>query len=471
MLDLKRCAQTPIVEEFAGAELGDARRNRRLERIVEGAMQAPDAGFPRMVQDDSELEGIYRFFRSDRVSPRSVLEPHLQATVRRMRETRGPVLVAHDTTDLTFGGLQAREGLGVTNGKQQGFFLHLALAVLPGEERLALGTCGMLRLCRTEYKNSARRSTREMAMDPTRESLRWTQLVDQVEDRCEGIDCIHLMDREGDNFDLLALLLRRKARFVIRGYHDRVLDNGNHLRERLARLRPQAYRNIEICDRPDDGRRTTNKQKNPPRNGRAARVAVAGCAVTIQSTPSAHSAEPELTLHAVRIWEPKPPPGEPAVSWTLYTTESIETPEQLLAVVDHYRSRWVIEEFFKALKTGCAFEKRQLESYRALSVALAVFLPIAWRLLLARSLSRVAPDAKATMVATEVQLQLLRFKLKLPSVPATAREATYAIAKLGGHLKRNGDPGWITLGRGLESLLLMEVGWKAAISAQRSDQS
>jgi len=75
------------------------------------------------------------------------------------------------------------------------------------------------------------------------------------------------------------------------------------------------------------------------------------------------------------------------------------------------------------------------------------------------------------MVASDVQLQLLRFKLKLPSVPATAKETTYAIAKLGGHLKRNGDPGWITLGRGIESLLLMEVGWKAAISAQRSDQS
>lgn len=471
MLDLKRCAQTSVAEEFAGADLGDVRLNRRLQRIAEGAMRAPDAGFPRMVQDDSELEGIYRFFRSERVSPRSVLEPHLQATVRRMRETQGPVLVAHDTTDLTFGGLHAREGLGVTNGKQQGFFLHLALAVLPGEERLALGTCGMLRLCRTEYKNSARRSSREMAMDPTRESLRWPQLVDQVEDRCQGIDCIHLMDREGDNFDLFALLMRRQARFVIRGHYDRVLDGGGHLRERISGLKPQIFRKIEICERLDDGRRTTNKQKNPPRNGRAARVAVAGCVVTIRKTPSAHAPEPEITLHVVRVWEPKPPPGEPAVSWTLYTTEPIDAPDQLLAVVDYYRSRWVVEELFKALKTGCAFEKRQLESYSALSIALSVFLPIAWRLLLARSLSRVAPDAPATLVATDVQLQLLRFKLNLASTPATAREASYAIAKLGGHLRRNGDPGWITLGRGLESLLLMEVGWRAAISAQRSDQS
>jgi hypothetical protein len=37
-----------------------------------------------------------------------------------------------------------------------------------------------------------------------------------------------------------------------------------------------------------------------------------------------------------------------------------------------------------------------------------------------------------------------------------------AIAKLGGHLKRNGDPGWITLGRGYERLLILEEGWKLA---------
>jgi DDE family transposase len=79
----------------------------------------------------------------------------------------------------------------------------------------------------------------------------------------------------------------------------------------------------------------------------------------------AHAPEQELTLNVVRVWEPKPPRGAPAVCWMLYTSEPIDTAEQLLTIVDQYRSRWVIEEFFKALKTGCAFEKRQLESYRA----------------------------------------------------------------------------------------------------------
>jgi hypothetical protein len=43
--------------------------------------------------------------------------------------------------------------------------------------------------------------------------------------------------------------------------------------------------------------------------------------------------------------------------------------DQVAAVVDHYRGRWTIEEFFKAIKTGCALEARQLESKRSMPSA------------------------------------------------------------------------------------------------------
>jgi hypothetical protein len=72
------------------------------------------------------------------------------------------------------------------------------------------------------------------------------------------------------------------------------------------------------------------------------------------------------------------------VEWKLLTNLPIDTPEQVAAIVDAYRARWVIEEFFKALKTGCAYEKRQLETFRALMNALAIFSVIAWRLLVLR---------------------------------------------------------------------------------------
>jgi hypothetical protein len=420
-----------------------------------------------MVGDDSELEGVYRLLSNEHVEPDAVLEPHLAATFGRIQQVGGVVLVAHDTTELIFGG-HSRTGLGLATGKQYGFRAHVALAILPGEERYPLGCCGLVRVRRTEHTHSTNKSSRALSQDPARESLRWSELLEQVSERARGGTCIHLMDREGDSYDLLALMLRRNDRFIVRSCYDRALAAGGFLSESFPNLKPRGFRDIEISERLADGKR---EAKHPPRRRRVARVAVAGCVVELRRPQYSQASETELKVNVVRVWEPSTPKGQPAVEWTLFTTEPVSTRAQLFAVVDHYRSRWVIEEFFKALKSGCSIEKRQLESFHALSIALSMFIPIAWRLLLARSVSRAAPTSPAATVASEVQLKLLRHKLKAPGPLLTAEQATYAIAKLGGHLKRNGPPGWLTLGRGFEALILMEAGWRAALADQRSDQS
>src|SRR5206468_9989736 len=164
----------------------------------------------------------------------------------------------------------------------------------------------------------------------------------------------------------------------------------------------------------------------------------------------------------------KPAPGEPAVEWFLLTNLPIGTSEEIAFAVDCYRGRWTIEEYFKALKTGCQYEKRQLESKHSLLNALAILAPVAWRLLLMRHLARHAPDAPARDALTPTQLEVLKAVSKKP-LPgrATVREALLAVAKLGGHLTNNGDPGWIVLGRGFHDLLIMELAWRPA----RTDQS
>ena len=179
-----------------------------------------------------------------------------------------------------------------------------------------------------------------------------------------------------------------------------------------------------------------------------------------------------LALNVVRVWELTPPEGEKPVEWLLLTSEPITTPEQIARVVDWYRSRWVIEEFFKALKTGCSYEKRQLESFHALRNALAIFAPIAWQILLVRTEARHRPESPARGVVSEDQLAVLRAAARkpLPSAP-TARHVMLAIAALGGHLPRNGEPGWLVLARGLEKLDTLTAGWRLAKEAgERSDQ-
>jgi len=48
----------------------------------------------------------------------------------------------------------------------------------------------------------------------------------------------------------------------------------------------------------------------------------------------------------------------------------------------------------------------------------------------------------------------------------TVKDAMLAVAGLGGHLRRNGDPGWLVLGRGMHDLLLLELGWRACEQAE-----
>ena len=63
---------------------------------------------------------------------------------------------------------------------------------------------------------------------------------------------------------------------------------------------------------------------------------------------------------------------------------------------------------------------------------------------------------------TASQLDVLQAVAKRP-IPKrpTVPEAMLAVAGLGGHLPRNGDPGWLVRGRGMHDLLLLELGWRA----------
>ena len=468
MRDAERMLAAPIEAEFSTARLGDERRKRRLEHVARSAMHAPQMGFPQMVASDAELEGIYRLLSNEDVRAEDVLAPHISATFDRM-QSGGECLVVHDTTDFVFRGHSRRDGLGMMWGdEQQGFLAHIAFAVMRGEARLPLGVCALEHVRR--FARTGANHGMERQSDPDRESLRWERGLRAVEARRDGFSCVHVMDREADIYDVLALATELGARFVIRVTHDRALAEEGRVFDRLNSLEPAVQMKIELTARRDRGRPLAVRKRNPARDGRTAYVALGACRMTLKSPARAHSSLRELSVNVVRVWEPKPPAGQPAMEWRLYTSEPISTPEQMLAVVDAYRSRWVIEEFFKALKTGCSMEKRQLESFHALANALALFIPIAWKMLLARSLCRHAPDAPAATLLTDVQMKLLVHRLQLQRPPESAEEATYVVAKLGGHLRRNGLPGWLTLGRGFEALLLMQAGWNAAVAAQRCDR-
>ena len=101
-------------DEFAGADLGDARLNRRLIKLTERFADKPTAGIPGACPDWSETQGVYRFLDQAHNEKRplgweTILAPHMERTEARMRQHR-VVLCLQDSTELDFNG-QDIEGL------------------------------------------------------------------------------------------------------------------------------------------------------------------------------------------------------------------------------------------------------------------------------------------------------------------------------------------------------------------------
>jgi hypothetical protein len=423
------------------------------------AQLAPDpaASFPDAAGTDAALEAMYRFLQNEEVKPQRILAPHIEATVARCRSARS-VVIAHDTTEFSFSG--ERDGLGRINDGGHGFFGHFALAIDVGAHRKPLGVLGLQTY--TRQGAPKRNKHTECTREEERESFRWASLAAEVGALA---DAVHVMDSEADAYWLFERLLDGHQRFVIRLTHDRALvaDDGTRiLLEDAAELMTARFaRDVQLAARSAPHREKSGRKRNLARSCRAAALAVSAGPVRL-ARPSKGSGARTLSLNLVHVREVDAPEGAEHVDWKLLTTEPIESQEQIEAVIDAYRARWRIEELFKALKTGCAFEKRQLESLPALLNALAVLTPIAVHLLTLRTTANDAPASAAADVLNPVQLRILeRHKNTRLRPNASAREAMLAVARLGGHIKNNGDPGWIVLGRGYEKLLAFEEGARA----------
>ena len=77
-----------------------------------------------------------------------------------------------------------------------------------------------------------------------------------------------------------------------------------------------------------------------------------------------------IDLNVVVVKEDDPPKSRPRIEWILYTTLPIDTPEQVDKVVRIYELRWLIESFFKYLKSGFKIEDLRYDNARKTAVHL-----------------------------------------------------------------------------------------------------
>ena len=138
----------------------------------------------------------------------------------------------------------------------------------------------------------------------------------------------------------------------------------------------------------------------------------------------------------------------------LFTTIPVNSIDEAIEKINWYADRWIIESFFKVLKSGCKIEERQFKTGNRLKSVITLDSIIAWRILFLTFIGRELPDIPASVIFEEYEWQSLHCHIhetnEPPAEVPSLQAVTMQIAKLGGFLgrKSDGHPGPITMYRG-----------------------
>ncbi|EQA82160.1 transposase DNA-binding domain protein [Leptospira alstonii serovar Pingchang str. 80-412] len=73
-------------EEYLSLNLGDKRLDKRLKKIVSVMTKRGGTSLPDIFGNWSGTKGAYRFFSNPKVSSEKIIEPHSQATKKRLHQ-------------------------------------------------------------------------------------------------------------------------------------------------------------------------------------------------------------------------------------------------------------------------------------------------------------------------------------------------------------------------------------------------
>jgi len=450
---------------FANAQLNDRRRTKRLVAVADALVRHPGGSLPDKFRSPAQLEAVYRLMKCEAVTHESVIAPHCQRTQERIAAHDGPVLVIHDTTELDFTTHRSLDDLGqIGNGSRQGWLCHNSLAVDP-QRREVLGLTGQILHRRAQTRKNESQASRRKRKN--RESRLWLRGVQTLP--ADG-NLIDVCDRGADTFEFLEHATQSGRRFVIRSAYDRSIHADHDaqaprdlLHTFARRLEPLGQYTLNVQPRRVKQKpKKRGKKTVALRRGREAALSVTAAAVLLNAPVSKngeHGNDP-LPLWIVRVWEADPPQEEKPLEWFLLTNQPCETIADALQVVHCYECRWIIEEYHKAMKTGCGIENPQFNSSDRLQPMIALLSVVATTLLNLREMGRRA-DAKqrraTEVVSGDYVLLLSQWRHGYAKPDWTIYDFYYALARLGGHLNRKRDhpPGWLVLWRGWSYLQAM----------------
>jgi hypothetical protein len=316
-----------------------------------------------------------------------------------------------------------------------------------------LGMAGQTIHLRKRKKKEAKKEHTSQRMKRDRESQVWGTVIDDIGKPADGVEYIHIFDRGADNFEVYCRLLDQHGDWVIRAAKlNRWVFVGDdderiQLKDYLPRMKTQGHYELKLRARPKQKARTATLEV------RTGRVKIPR-PTHVSPWVGKRNQDP-IAMNVIEVIETNPAKGVTPIRWVLLTSLPVSSWAKAWELIEFYEQRWLIEEYHKALKTGCKTESNQLKTRDRLEALVGVTSVVAIRLLQLKSFARTNPEQKACSVVPSVWLKMLKLAGQLSTVSdLTVGQFYREVAKLGGFLARKGDgePGWITIWRGWEKL-------------------
>ena len=446
-------------QEFARVQFFDERLKRRLFTLAADFFAQPGELIPQASNGSAaKTKAAYRFFQNTNVDMHTLLRPHIESTVERLR-SHPVILAVQDTTTLNYTA-HPPEGAGPINSTSKrsavGLVLHDTMAFTP--EGTPLGLLNVQCWAR-DPKQAGKKHRRHQLPIEEKESIKWLvsyRAVAEVQKLCSDTMLISVGDREADLYEL---------------FHQAVQDPcGPGLLVRAERTRNRKVEQEDLWQKmaaePVAGRLEVAVPRRGSRRARTARLEVRFAQVEI-SPPKSSKLQP-LSVWAVyarevgygaEVTEP--------IDWMLLTTVKTRNFEEACERLSWYSRRWGIEVYHRTIKSGCRIEDRRLDDTDSLQACLAIDLVVGWRVYWLTMVGRERPDTPCDQILTEEEWRVLSAWAtgKMAETAPSTKQATHWIGKMGGWLARGkqDNPGTTCMWRGLVRLPTMVQGYLLAL--------
>jgi hypothetical protein len=416
-----------------------------------------DVCLRRLSKGDRALEVRFnRFLGNAKVTAERIIESWSESTVAAV--TGRHVLAIQDTSEIHFNtGPQRRRGLGeIGKGNNHGALLHPMLAV-DAEN----GNCLGLLSGKIWTRNGRRTVSHDLRDLSDKESQRWIETALASKQLLTDAAMVTFIgDRENDIFAFYASVTDERCHAIVRSMHDRLLANGTGLYAAIECMPVQDCRPIQLPAR-----------AQRPERSALLELRFGTVALARPQTRFLRHLPKSLSLTIIDVREINPPAGVEPLHWRLLTSHQVTNAQDAWQIVEWYKQRWIIEQFFRVLKTqGFRLEDSQVGTADRLlklvaTAAKAAIITI--QLLQARDGGQqpacIAFNASelAALTALNQRLEARSKRLKNPHPPDGLAWAAWIIGRLGGWdgYQSSKPPGPITFKTGLEYFYAVAAGW------------